>query len=114
MGILRWLFTNQNDEEEDHGISVGGEFSEEEDTCMESEDSEMSEYERGQAYARAQIDERRQNWQEHGYSSFLESVHIGGEIWHAIVQQEQALIDQGYTERHGRWEFARGARSMYD
>ncbi len=109
MGILPWLFSSQNDEEEDYSVSVGGEFSEE-----DALDSEMSEYERGQAYARAQIDERRQNWQEHGYSSFLESVHIGGEIWHAIVQQEQALIDQGYTERHGRWEFARGARSMYD
>jgi hypothetical protein len=109
MGILNWLFSSKNDDEEDYSVSVGGEFSEE-----DALDSEMSEYERGQAYARAQIDERRQNWQEHGYSSFLESVHIGGEIWHAIVQQEQALIDQGYTERHGRWEFARGARSMYD
>ncbi len=109
MGILPWLFSSQNDEEEDYSVSVGGEFSEE-----DALDSEMSEYERGQAYARAQIDARRQTWQEHGYSSFLESVHIGGKIWYAIVQQEQALIDQGYTERQAKLDYARGALSVYD
>lgn len=60
------------------------------------------------------IDERRQNWQEHGYSSFSEAVQVGGEIWHKIVQQEQERVDQGLTERQARLNYARGARSMYD
>lgn len=106
MGILSFITGKHFDEQDDD--------SNESTSCSEEEDTEATEYERGQAYARATIDDRRQTWQQHGYNSFRESVEVGGKIWHRIVEQEQDQVNRGQTDRQGRLEYARGARSMYD
>lgn len=106
MGIFSFI-TGKHFDEQDSNDESPSWSEEEEDECT-------NEYERGQAYARATIDDRRQSWQEHGYRSFRESVEVGGKIWHRIVEQEQDQVNRGQTDRQGRLDYARGARSMYD
>jgi len=107
MGLFDF-FTNKHFDEQDDGDDFTS-WSEEEE-----EEECTNEYERGQAYARKAIDERRQNYQQYGYSSFRESVEVGGKIWHRIVEQEQDQVNRGQTDRQGQLDYARGARSQYD
>ena len=128
MGMLRWLFGSQNSDDEDHGVSVG-ESSEEEYEDSEEDRSWIgplaerrerecaanpTSYGMGQAEARFRIDDMRRYYEQYGASSFQEAVQVTGEYWHHIVQVEQELVNQGYTERLAHLDFARGNRSMYD
>jgi hypothetical protein len=97
MGILSFITGKHFDEQPD-----------------EDEGSDASDYERGQQFAREEIDARRRNPQQYGYDSFMESVQTGGKIWHEMVLQEQDRVNQGRTERQARLDYARGARSQYD
>lgn len=129
MGMLRWLFGGKKSgDEEDHGVSVGesseGEYEDSEEDrnwigpLAERRERECAvnptPYGEGQAEARFRIDDMRRYYHQYGYSSFQEALHVTGNYWHQMVQSEQALIDQGYTERQAHLDFARGNRSMYD
>jgi hypothetical protein len=108
MGILDWItgkhFDEQPDEDEtDSDLSYWA-----------PNTSDANNYEQGQKFARAAIDDRRQNYQRYGYNSFRESVENGGKIWHRIVEQEQAQVNRGQSDRQGQLDYARGARSQYD
>lgn len=107
MGLFDFLtgkhLDEQTEEEQDEGA-----------TLMEEDTSDACDYDKGVKFARKQIDWSRKHYQERGYSSFQESVNIGGQIWHRIVEQEETNIEKGWTERQGQLDYSRGARSQYD
>jgi hypothetical protein len=123
MGLLKRIFGGHEEEDRD-GVSVfempDEETETEEDrwisTLAAQRDQEIadgSDYAQGQAGARFQIEDMRRYYRQYGYASFQEAVQQSGEYWHAMVQQEQDLVDQGH-DRQAHLDHARGQRSMYD
>lgn len=111
---MGWFFSNK--EETTHSAyECDDEYEDEAPVWAEDEsEAEFSDYEKGQALARRQIDWTRKNYGAHGHSSFREAMELGGLAWHMTVEREEAQVRAGRTNRQSHLDKARGARSMYD
>jgi hypothetical protein len=133
MGLLDALFGKNHDGEDDD-IEYEAEKDREEEEHGVTEDSEedkqwigaltkkrraeieqdSSDFGKGAAGARMEIDDMRRYYRQYGYSSFQQAVETASAGWYREVQTLEDLVEQGHTEYQSRLDNARGFLSMYD